>query len=141
MSLMTGEIPEGFGPILRTSPVLEALGGFMSRGEGADLEIGLLVGPNHLNARGGLHGGVIATLLDVATGYMLVARSGGKRRITARLTVDYRSGAKPGEWLQVHLDRTEEDGRKTLAYARLMAGERVVAEASVLFIDAAPAKD
>jgi hypothetical protein len=27
--------PEGFGPILRSSPVLEALGGFMSRGEGA----------------------------------------------------------------------------------------------------------
>jgi uncharacterized protein (TIGR00369 family) len=121
--------------------VLEALGGFMSRGEGVDLEIGLWVGPNHLNARGGLHGGVIATLLDVATGYMLVARSGGKRRVTARLTVDYRSGAKPGEWLQVLLDRTEEDGRKTLAYARLIAGERVVAEASVLFIDAAPAKD
>ena len=141
MSLMTGEIPAGFGPILRSSPVLEALGGFMSRGEGADLEIGLWVGPNHLNARGGLHGGVIATLLDVATGYMLVARSGGKRRVTASLTVDYRSGAKPGEWLQVLLDRTEEDGRKTLAYARLMAGERVVAEASVLFIDAAPAKD
>ena len=133
--------PEGFGPILRSSPVLEALGGFMSRGEGADLEIGLWVGPNHLNARGGLHGGVIATILDVATGYMLVARSGGKRRVTARLTVDYRSGAKLGEWLQVLLDRTEEDGRKTLAYARLMSGERVVADASVLFIDAAPAKD
>ena len=133
--------PEGFGPILRSSPVLEALGGFMSRGEGVHLEIGLWVGANHLNARGGLHGGVIATLLDVATGYMLVARSGGKRRVTARLTVDYRSGAKPGEWLQVLLDRTEEDGRKTLAYARLMSGERVVAEASILFIDAAPAKD
>lgn len=141
MSSATGEDPEGFGPILRSSPVLEALGGFMSRGEGPDLEIGLRVGPHHLNARGGLHGGVIATLLDVATGYMLVARSGGRRRVTARLTVDYRSGAQPGEWLQVYLDRSEEEGRKTLAYARLMAGERLVAEASVLFIDAPPARD
>ncbi|MCA3757591.1 MAG: PaaI family thioesterase [Phenylobacterium sp.] len=141
MSPTSDEVPEGFGPILRSSPVLEALGGFMSRGEGPDLEVGLCVGPNHLNARGGMHGGVIATLLDVATGYMLVARSGGKRRVTARLTVDYRSGARAGEWLQVHLDRTEEDGRKTLAHARLMAGERLVAEASVLFIDASPARD
>lgn len=136
MSSPTTCPPEGFGPILRSSPVLEALGGFMSRGDGEALEIGMQVGPNHLNARGGLHGGVIATLLDVATGYMLVARSGGRRRVTARLTVDYRSGAREGEWLQVHLDRTEEDGRKTLAYARLLAGERLVAEASVLFIDA-----
>jgi hypothetical protein len=62
----------------------------MSRGEGADLEIGLWVGPNHLNARGGL------------------------RRLTAQMT---------------------------LAYARLLAGERAVAEASVLFIDAVPARD
>ncbi|MFM8940505.1 MAG: PaaI family thioesterase [Phenylobacterium sp.] len=141
MSPTTGQIPEGFGPILRTSPVLEVLGGFMSRGDGETLEIGMLVGPHHLNARGGLHGGVIATLLDVATGYMLVARSGGKRRVTARLTVDYRSGAVSGEWLQVCLDRAEEDGRKTLVHARLMSGGRLVAEANVLFIDAAPARD
>ncbi|MFM8753601.1 MAG: PaaI family thioesterase [Phenylobacterium sp.] len=140
MTSLEAGVPEGFGPIFRTSPVLEALGGFMSRGDDEALEIGLLVGPDHLNARGGLHGGVIATLMDVASGYMLVARSGGRRRITARLTLDYRSGAAPGEWLQVHLDRTEEDGRKTLAYARLMAGERLVAEASVLFIDAPPGK-
>lgn len=80
MNSNAGAAPEGFGPILRTSPVLEALG------------------------------------------YMLVARS----------------GARAGEWLQVHLDRTEEDGRKTLAHARLMAGDRLVAEASLLFIDAPP---
>lgn len=136
MNAPVANVPDGFGPILRTSPVLEALGGFMSRGDGEALEIGLLVGPNHLNARGGLHGGVIATLMDVATGYMLVARSGGRRRVTARLTLDYRSGALPGEWLRVCLDRTEEEGRKTLAHARLVSGERLIAEASVLFIDA-----
>ena len=140
MTSLEAGVPEGFGPIFRTSPVLEALGGFMSRGDGEALEIGLLVGPDHLNARGGLHGGVIATLMDVATGYMLVARSGGRRRITARLTLDYRSGAAPGEWLQVHLDRVEADGRKTLAHARLMSGERLVAEADILFIDAPSAK-
>ena len=129
-------VPPGFGPILRSSPVLDALGGFMSRGEGHALEIGLLVGPRHLNARGRLHGGVTATLLDTAMGYMLAARTGGRRRLTARLAVDYRSAADEGEWLQVFLDRADEDGRKTLAFGRLMAGERLVAEVTVLFIDA-----
>jgi acyl-coenzyme A thioesterase 13 len=127
-------IPAGFGPIIRSSPVLDALGGFMSRGQSESLEIGMLVGPKHLNARGRLHGGVTATLLDVAMGYMLVARSGGRRRLTARLTVDYRSSAQEGEWLQVILDNTQEDGRKTLATGRLMCGERIIAEVSVLFI-------
>lgn len=135
-NLTPSAIPPGFGPILRSSPVLDALGGFMSRGDGDALEIGLLVGPTHLNARGALHGGVTATLLDVAIGYMLSARTGGRRRLTARMTVDYRSTAMPGEWLQVFLDRAEEDGRKTLAFGRLMSGERLVAEVSVLFISA-----
>jgi len=127
-------VPPGFGPILRSSPVLDALGGFMSRGEGEQLEIGLLVGPNHLNARGRLHGGVTATLLDVAMGYMLSARTGGRRRLTARMTIDYRSSAEQGEWLHVLLDRAEENGRKTLAHGRLMSGERLVGEVSVLFV-------
>ena len=136
MSAHSPTVPPGFGPILRSSPVLDALGGFMSRGDGDALEIGLLVGPTHLNARGRLHGGVTATLLDVAIGYMLAARTGGRRRLTARLTIDYRAAADEGEWLQVFLDRADEDGRKTHALGRLMAGERLVAEVTVLFIDA-----
>lgn len=136
MNAPTNPVPPGFGPIWRSSPVLEALGGFMSRGEGDALEIGLLVGPTHLNARGRLHGGVTATLLDVAIGYILSARTGGRRRLTARMTIDYRAAADAGEWLQVFLDRADEEGRKTLAHARLMAGERLIAEATALFIDA-----
>jgi uncharacterized protein (TIGR00369 family) len=136
MSTDKALVPAGFGPILRSSPVLDALGGFMSRGEGDAPEIGMLVGPAHLNARGRLHGGVTATLLDVAIGYMLAARTGGRRRLTARLTIDYRSAADEGEWLQVFLDRADEDGRKTLAFGRLLSGERLVAEVTVLFIDA-----
>jgi uncharacterized protein (TIGR00369 family) len=128
------QMPAGFGPIFRSSPVLDALGGFMSRGADESLEIGLLIGPNHLNARGYLHGGVTSTLLDVGIGYMLVARSNGQRRVTARLTVDYRSSAQAGEWLQVFIDQITEEGRKTLATGRVMAGERCVAQAEALFI-------
>ena len=78
-------VPPGFCLLLRSSPVLEALGGFLSRGDGDALEIGLLVGPTHLNARGRLHGGVSATLLDVAMGYMLSARTVVRRCPRARV--------------------------------------------------------
>lgn len=133
-----GAAPVGFGPIFRSSPVLDALGGFMSRGEGAALEVGLLVGPRHLNARGSLHGGVTATLLDVGMGYLLVARSGGKRYVTARLTIDYRASAQAGDWLQVQLGAVHTEGRKATAQGQVLAnGERLVAEVSALFIDAA----
>ena len=75
-------------------------------------------------------------MLDVAMGYMLSARTGGRRRLTARMTIDYRSAAEQGEWLHVLLDRAEENGRKTLAFGRLMSGERLVAEVNALFVDA-----
>ena len=42
--------------------------------------------------------------------------------------------------LPLAYDRIEADGRKTLAHARLISGERLVAEADVLFIDAPSAK-
>lgn len=127
-------VPEGFRPIFRSSPALDALGGFMSRGHADDLEIGLLIGPNHLNSRGFLHGGVIATLIDVAFGYMLVARSGGLRQVTASMKIDYRSSAVQGEWLDVVLNHVEKTGRKTLVSGRAVCGDRILAEASVLFV-------
>jgi uncharacterized protein (TIGR00369 family) len=127
-------VPEGFRPIFRSSPALDALGGFMSRGQADDLEVGLLIGPNHLNSRGFLHGGVIATLIDVAFGYMLVARSGGLRQVTASMKIDYRSSAVHGEWLDVVLNHVEKTGRKTLVNGRVVCGDRILAEGSVLFV-------
>jgi acyl-coenzyme A thioesterase 13 len=130
-------LAHGFGPIFRTSPLLDALGGFMSKGDGNDLQIGLLVGQKHLNARGSLHGGVIATLVDVAFGYMIVARDGGRRQLTASVKVDYRSSAGLNEWLEAFIEQVERDGRKTKVTGRIVSGERVIVEASVLFVQAA----
>ncbi len=107
----------------------------MSRGSGKSLEIGLLVGSKHLNTRGRLHGGITAILCDVGIGYIVSARADGRRQITASMTINYRSAAYFDEWVQVELDRTEQNGRKTLAYGRLLSGDRLVAETSILFVE------
>jgi len=109
----------------------------MSKGDGNDPQIGLLVGQKHLNARGSVHGGVIATLVDVAFGYMIVARDGGRRQLTASVKVDYRSSAGLNEWLEAFIEQVERDGRKTKVTGRIVSGERVIVEASVLFVQAA----
>ena len=71
-------------------------------------------------------------------GYLRVARSGGKRYVTARLTIDYRASAQAGDWLQVQLGAVHTEGRKATAQGQVLAnGERLVAEVSALFIDAA----
>ena len=65
MSIPT-QIPAGFVPLFRASPVLDLNGPIFSRGQGAALELGLRVAEKHCNARGTVHGGILAMLADVA---------------------------------------------------------------------------
>lgn len=89
----------------RTSPLLELLGPFYSRGAGADLVLGLRVAEKHANARGFAHGGVLLTLADVALGY---AAEGSvdppARLITASISADFAGSARPGDWVETRVD-------------------------------------
>ena len=49
----------------------------------------------HLNPRGTVHGGLLATMLDVAMGEA-VAEAGGERPVTVALTVTYLEPGRPG---------------------------------------------
>jgi acyl-coenzyme A thioesterase 13 len=151
---MPDQVPEAFGSILRSSPVLEALGGFHSKGAGSALQIGLLVGDRHCNSRGSVHGGVLATLADIGMGYLIVfgheppGRSQGEyrnaqheglpdsppRRMTPpSLTIDYTGSAKVGDWIDVRMDVPKIGRQIAFANARLMVGDRQVARASAVF--------
>jgi acyl-coenzyme A thioesterase 13 len=128
------DIPPGFGPLFRSSPLLDSIGGFYSRGTGPDLEIGLLVDVRHTNSRGRLHGGVAATLADSGVGYILAfAGSPPRRLVTASLTVDYVAPAEVGDWVDVRLDGSDAVGRLVFASARLLVGERVIARVRAVF--------
>ena len=127
-------VPEGFGPIFRSSPVLDALGHFYSRGEGATLELGLLVSANHVNARDILHGGVIATFADVGMGYLMAFGTTTPRRlVTVSLNVDFIGTAQRGDWVDLTMDPPRIGSRIAFANARLVVGERQVARASGVF--------
>lgn len=127
-------LPEGFGPILRSSPVLDALGGFHSKGAGTALEIGLLVGERHCNSRGTVHGGVLATLADIGMGYLMVFGHEPPRRMTtASLNIDYTGSAKVGDWIDVRMDVPKIGRQIAFANARLLVGDKQVARASAVF--------
>jgi hypothetical protein len=48
-----------------------------------------------------------------------------------------RSSAGLDEWLEAFIEQVERDGRKTKVTGRIVSGERVIVEASVLFVQAA----
>jgi len=126
--------PPGFEPLFRTSPFLETVGPLFHRKE-ADgaFVIGLRVLPKHANARGGAHGGLMMTLLDVALGYRAsLSQDPPANLTTASLTADFAGGAKVGDWVEAHVDVQRVGGRLAFANAFLLVnGERVVRGSAV----------
>ena len=129
------DVPAGFAPIFRTSPFLETIGPLYSAGSGATLVIGMRVEEKHTNARGTLHGGVLASIADIALGYgMATSTSPPTSMVTANLSVDFAGSAQLGDWIETSLDIQKIGSRMAFANVYFsVAGERI-ARASGVFL-------
>ena len=129
------EIPPGFAPIFRTSPFLETIGPLYSAGVGAALVIGMHVQQKHTNARGALHGGVLAALADVALGYGLATSTQPPTSmVTATLSVDFAGSAQIGDWVETSLDIQKVGARMAFANVYFSVGSERIARASGVFL-------
>jgi uncharacterized protein (TIGR00369 family) len=130
-----GDIPAGFAPIFRTSPFLETIGPLYSAGSGASLVIGMRVQEKHTNARGTLHGGVLASVADIALGYGLAtSTTPPTSMVTANLSVDFAGGARVGDWIETSLDLQKVGSRMAFANVYFSVGDARIARASGVFL-------
>jgi uncharacterized protein (TIGR00369 family) len=128
-------IPAGFAPIFRTSPFLETIGPLYSVGSGATLMIGMRVQDKHTNARGTLHGGVLASIADIALGYGLgTSTSPPTSMVTANLSVDFAGSAQLGDWVETSLDIQKIGSRMAFANVYFSVGNQRIARASGVFL-------
>ena len=128
-------IPAGFAPIFRTSPFLETIGPLYSVGSGATLMIGMRVEEKHTNARGALHGGVLASIADIALGYGLAtSTSPPTSMVTASLSVDFAGSAQIGDWVETSLDIQKIGSRMAFANVYFSVGNQRIARASGVFL-------
>src|SRR6185503_13108092 len=98
-------IPEDFRRIERLSPFNALVGPLYERRNADGVSIGLVIEQKHTNSRGICHGGVLATLADLALGYAMLAKSGDKGGfLTAHLAVDYAGAAKVGDWIESQVE-------------------------------------
>ena len=89
------DVPDGFEPLARASPVSQLIGPVYSKGAGASFVIGLRVSEKLCNIRGTMHGGMVATIADMALGYALAWTSQPPTpMVTASLTIDYAGTAE-----------------------------------------------
>jgi len=105
MSPLPG-VPEGFQLDQRIQPHTFGglVGPFYSRRQGDEFSLGLRIEERHCNSRGTCHGGLLATLADIALGYAsaIASQSDGKKRnfVTVDLSLQYLASTQVGDWVQ-----------------------------------------
>jgi uncharacterized protein (TIGR00369 family) len=127
--------PEGFQPLFRTSPVLELIGPNFSRGTGQDMVLGLRAEVRHCNARGTVHGGILATLADVALGYVTASASDPPASlVTVNLSLDYTGAARIGDWLETRIEIQRQTSRLAFANGYIVVNDARIVRVSAVFL-------
>jgi uncharacterized protein (TIGR00369 family) len=131
-------IPEGYELLQRTvgNTFAGLAGPFYARRQGRDISLGLRIEQRHLNSRGSCHGGLLATLADIALGYACVAASEdgqGKNFVTIDLSVEYMASTQAGDWLYSEVKVLNVDTRTAAAAGHLLVEGRPVARVSANF--------
>ena len=131
-------VPEGYEIVQRTqgSTFAGLVGPFYAKRQGLELSLGLRIEQRHLNSRGTCHGGLLATLADIALGYACVAANeDGRSRnfVTIDLAVEYLAAAREGDWLYSEVKVMNADTRTAAAAGHLLVEGRPVARISANF--------
>ena len=128
-------VPPGFKPLFRSSPAIELIGPLYSRGEGADLVIGLRAERKHCNMRGTVHGGILATLADITLGYSLAfSTDPPTAAVTANLSLDFAGSAKEGDWLETRVDFHKLGSRLAFGNCYITVEGNRITRASAVFL-------
>jgi uncharacterized protein (TIGR00369 family) len=96
--------------------------------------MGLRLGKPHTNARGLIHGGLIASLADNAMGYSCAQAMGwASSLVTISLAVDFVGSAEIGQWLAVESGVIRTGSTICFAQSLIKADDAVIARANGTF--------
>jgi uncharacterized protein (TIGR00369 family) len=128
------DIPEGFEPHFRKSPLTDPWEPLYSRKTEKAVIIGLRLAKPHTNSRGLIHGGLIAALADGAMGYSCALATGWRSSfVTISLAVDFTGSAAIGQWLAIESDVIRTGSTICFAQCLAKADDAVIARANATF--------
>ena len=132
------DIPAGFEPHFRKAPLTDPWEPLYSKKTDKAVIIGLRLAKPHTNARGLIHGGLIASLADNAMGYscgqaMSGATGGQSSLVTISLAVDFIGSAQIGQWLAVESEVIRTGHTICFAQSLIKADDAVIARANATF--------
>ena len=128
------DIPEGFERQTRPSPLTDPWEPIYSKQTSDAIILGLRLTKAHTNARGFVHGGLIAALADKAMGHSCGHRMRGTHSlVTVSMSIDFISSAQIGQWLVIESEVIKTGGTLCFAQCRVTADDAVIARASGTF--------
>jgi uncharacterized protein (TIGR00369 family) len=132
-------IPPGFERVQSSSPFADTLGPLYLRRDGDVTVVAMRVEERHTNRRAIAHGGMLASLADCALSLGLsVACEGRHSFVTVNLSSDFVDAARPGDWLEGHVDVQRIGRRVAFANCYLQVGEKRILRASGVFATMKP---
>ena len=136
------DVPAGFVALDRPGDYLELFGPlYRSSDPGVRNVIAMRAMKKHLNLRGIVHGGALASLIDTAFGITLWRTADGKiSTVTVGLAMDYLEPAKEGDWIEAHVDVLRIGRRLAFVEGLLLVGDRKVLRANGTFAVVEPRK-
>src|ERR1700686_1940310 len=127
-------IPQGFEPQSRSSPLTEPWEPIYSKQTPDAIILGLRLATPHTNARGFVHGGLIAALADKAMGHSCGHKMRGVHSlVTVSMSIDFISSAQIGQWLTVETDVIKTGSTICFAPCLVKADDVVIARANGTF--------
>lgn len=136
----TRPVPPGFERLRRGGPYMANLGELYCRrgeagsGSGSEIVFAMRIDDRHTNMRGIAHGGMLASLADSALGLGLTLYCEGRQSfVTVNLSTDFIDAARPGDWVEAHVEVQKMGKRMAFANCFLQVGARRILRASGVF--------
>jgi uncharacterized protein (TIGR00369 family) len=134
--ISTTDIPAGFEPHFRKSPLTDPWEPLYCKVTDGALHMGLRLAKPHTNSRGLIHGGLIAALSDNAMGYSCAQAMGwdaSKSLVTISLAVDFIGTGRIGQWLAIETEAIKTGSTICFAQSLIKADDVVIARANATF--------
>ncbi len=129
---MRQEPPEGYVSLDWSRGFGRQIGPLYHKTNATGRAIGFRVEDHHTNGMANAHGGMLMTLADVAWGNV-VSFERSTFWVTVRLTCDFLSSAKLGDWVEGTGELISEDDDVYIVRGRVWAGERTLITGTGLF--------
>ncbi len=125
-------IPDGYALLDRPRGYIGHIGPLYRRLGGERPTMGFRVGTHHVNGMNNAHGGMLMTFADVAWGHVVAVET-SSYWVTVRLTCDFLSSARLGDWIEAGAETLSREGGVYVMRGRVWRGEDTLMEGTGLF--------